>query len=119
MATYTANAAAVGTALVAAAGQITGITMAQPTATSDMTTPLTLVDQAAAPANAAAAAWPAHVLFSAPGAALMPGDKPNVPLTPGLTAPTWPRSLGTMKLTFSNGIFVASCPANMTFTITA
>jgi hypothetical protein len=118
MATYTANAAAVGTALVAAAGTISAITMAQPTANSDMTTPLILVDAAAAPASAAAAAFPPRTLFTGSGASLMPGNKPNVPLTPGVTVPTWPIGLG-VKGSFANGIFVQSCPANMTFTVTA
>lgn len=119
MATYTANAAAIGTALVAAAGTITGITMAQPTNTTDFATPLVLIDQAAAPADAAHAAFPAPTLFSSNVAGLMPGDKPGMPLTPGVTAPTWPRSLGSEKIAFAHGIFVASCPANATFVITA
>jgi hypothetical protein len=45
--------------------------------------------------------------------------RPGVPLTPGLTAPTWPKSLmGTTAIPFSSGCFVQSCPANVTFTVT-
>ena len=65
---------------------------------------------------------PSRVLFSANMLALkcMYEPRPNVPLTPGVTAPTWPKTLlgaGTVP-TFNNGCWVQSCPANMTFTVT-
>lgn len=118
MATYTANAAAVGTALVAAAGTITGMTMALPTGATDMNTPLVLVDQAAAPASAQAAELPAPTLFASSILGLMPDWTPGVAFTPGTTAPAWPMALG-LKASFAKGIFVQSCPAGATFTITA
>jgi hypothetical protein len=52
--------------------------------------------------------------------ACMNEPRPNVPLTPGLTAPTWPKALmGVNPIQFANGCFVQSCPANTTFTVTA
>jgi hypothetical protein len=46
--------------------------------------------------------------------------RPGIALTPGLTAPTWPKSIcpTTVIPSFTNGCFVQSCPANMTFTVT-
>ena len=65
---------------------------------------------------------PSRVIFSANMAALkcLLEPRPNVPLTPGVTAPTWPKTVmgaGTVP-TFNNGCWVQSCPANMTFTVT-
>ena len=65
---------------------------------------------------------PSRVIFSACMAALksMLEPRPSVPLTPGITAPTWPKALmssGTVPA-FNNGCWVQSCPANMTFTVT-
>jgi hypothetical protein len=47
--------------------------------------------------------------------------RPAVPLTPGITAPTWPKTLvpATTTLSFAKGLYIASCPANTTFTATA
>jgi hypothetical protein len=92
--------------------------MNQPTsASTDAVTQLVLVD--------AAAAWtgsppPPKVLFAANLTALtyLNEPKPGVALTPGTTAPTWPKSLGTVAIPFTNGCFVQSCPANVTFTVT-
>ena len=63
-----------------------------------------------------------RTIYSANMAALkcMLEPRPNVPLTPGVTAPTWPKTVmgaGTVP-TFNNGCWVQSCPANMTFTVT-
>jgi len=46
--------------------------------------------------------------------------RPNVPMTPGITAPTWPKSIlpAGVVPAFNNGCWVTSCPANMTFTVT-
>jgi hypothetical protein len=49
--------------------------------------------------------------------ACMNEPKPGLALTPGLTAPTWPKSLGIIAIPFTNGCFVQSCPANTTFTV--
>jgi hypothetical protein len=116
---HTVTSAAVGTALATGAGTITAFTMAQPTATStDESTPLTLVDAAAAPT---AISSPARTLFAASLRTLACEyePRPGIALTPGTTAPTWPKSLmGTMSIPFTNGCYVQSCPANTTFTVT-
>jgi hypothetical protein len=114
---YTVNAASVGTALVAVAGTISAFTLTQPTATAtDDLTPLTLVDAAAAPTPTS---LPPRVLYSASLRALACENepRPGVALTPGMTAPTWPKSLSSIPIPFSNGCFVKSCPANVTFTV--
>lgn len=117
---HTVNAAAVGTALATGAGTITAFTMAQPTsASTDDSTPLTLVDAAAAPTGTSS---PPRTLFSASlrTLAFVYEPRPGVALTPGTTAPTWPKTIvpaGTIP-SFTNGCFVQSCPANMTFTVT-
>jgi hypothetical protein len=115
---HTVTSASVGTALVTGAGTITGITMNQPTTTStDDSTPLTLLDVAVAPG----AGVFARPLFSASLRALASEyePRPGVALTPGITAPTWPKNLSSLVIPFANGLYVSSCPANMTFTVTA
>jgi hypothetical protein len=92
--------------------------MNQPGATAiDMYTPLTLLDLAAAPV----AGVPPKVIWSGCLAALeyMFEPKPNIPLTPSLTATAWPRSVTPLQMAFATGLYVASCPANVTFTVTA
>jgi hypothetical protein len=50
--------------------------------------------------------------------ACMNEPRPGIALTPGLTAPTWPKTLmGVTPIPFTNGCFVQSCPANTTFTV--
>jgi hypothetical protein len=113
------TSASVGTALVTGAGTMTVFTMTQPTATAtDLLTPLTLVDAATAPTPGS---LPPHVLFSANLEALacMNEPRPGVGLTPGMTAPTWPKTLTAITIPFTNGLFVQSCPANTTFSVTA
>jgi hypothetical protein len=115
---HTVTSASVGTALTVGAGTITAFTFTQPTSVStDDSTPLTLVDAAAAPTGISS---PPHVLYSANLKALacMNEPKPGVALTPGSTAPTWPKSLTAIVIAFTNGCFVQSCPANTTFTVT-
>lgn len=113
------TSASVGTALTSGAGTITAFTLTQPTATSvDDFTPLTLVDAAAAPTGPTP---PPRTLFSASLRALacLYEPRPGVGLTPGITAPTWPKTLmGATPIAFSNGCYVQSCPANVTFTVT-
>jgi hypothetical protein len=62
-----------------------------------------------------------HTLYSADQLALVCEyePRPGIALTPGLTAPTWPKNISSISIPFSNGLFVQSCPANMTFTVTA
>lgn len=116
---HTVTSASVGTALVTGAGTISAFTLTEPTSTStDDSTPLTLIDAAAAPTGAPPVP---HTLFSASLRALasMYEPRPGVALTPGLTAPTWPKTLmaATQAIPFTNGCFVQSCPANVTFTV--
>jgi hypothetical protein len=112
------TSASVGTALVTGPGTITGITMNQPTATStDMLTQLSLIDAAAAPGVGVTA----HVLYAVNLIALACENepRPGLALTPGLTAPTWPKAISSISIPFTNGLFVQSCPINTTFTVTA
>jgi hypothetical protein len=116
MATFTVNAAAIGTVLATGVGTITGLTITQPAvgAITDTVTPITLLDAAAAPIRFA------PTLFSATMAALafLWDQKPGMTLSPGLTPVTWPRSLGTFTTPRVNGVYVASCPAGVTLTLT-
>jgi hypothetical protein len=114
---YPVTSAQVGTALVAIAGTISAFTLTQPTVTSiDDSTQLVLVDAAAAPT---ASSPPPRTLYAASLRALacLNEPRPGVALTPGTTAPTWPKSLSSISIPFTNGCFVKSCPANVTFTV--
>ena len=115
---HTVTSASVSTALATAAGTISAFTMNQPTSSStDDTTQLVLVDAAAAPTGTSS---PPHILFAASLRALasMYDPKPGFGLTPGVTIPTWPKTLmGATPISFNNGCFVQSCPANLTFTV--
>jgi hypothetical protein len=118
---HTVTSASVGTALVTGAGTITAFTMTQPTsASTDDSTPLTLLDQAAVPVGPQP---PAKTLYSASLRALACEyePRPGVGLTPGMTAPTWPKTIvpAGIVIPFTNGLWVQSCPANTTFTVTA
>jgi hypothetical protein len=118
---HTVTSASVGTALATGAGTITAFTLTQPTATAvDDSTPLTLVDAAAVVAGPVP---PARTIFSASLRALacLNEPRPGVGLTPGMTAPTWPKNVlgpAAVSIPFTNGCFVQSCPANTTFTVT-
>lgn len=112
-----------GTLLAGATGtKITGLAVVQPTAASDFTTPLELIDQAAAPANAAAAALPPKTLFCGSLinytnlVAITPvGPDP----APGLVDPVWPKNLFQgADIPFSKGVWVRNCPAGLAFTLT-
>jgi len=116
----TINSAAVGTTPVTGAGAINLITVNQWTNTAtDLLTPMTLLDSNGPPA----AGVSPKVIFSANLTALacLFEPRPGMPLTPGVTAPTWPKTLvpATTTLSFTNGMYIASCPANTTFTATA
>jgi len=114
------TSANVGTKLATGADtKITGLTLAQPTASSDVNTPLTLLDAAAAPT--ASTGW-LKTLFSASLSTLsfVFGVKPTGPsMAPGLTAPAWPAGLvGVGPIPFTAGVYVASCPTGATFSLT-
>ena len=115
---HSVTSASVGTVLTTGAGTISAFTMNQPTATStDFSTPLVLVDAAAAPTPTSP---PPHTLYAANLTTLscMNEPRPGVGLTPGTTAPTWPKTLmSATPISFTNGCFVQSCPANTTFTV--
>ena len=119
MTVISVTTASIGTKLATVADtKITGLTVTQPTSTSDMTTPLTLIDAAAAPA---APVGFIRTLFNASMLAMtfVFGIKPNGPsMAPGLTAPTWPASVFSGNIPFTNGVFVTSCPAGMTYSLT-
>jgi|SRR5215469_12814437 len=113
------TSASVGTKLATGADtKITGLTLATPTAGFDAKTPLTLVDAAAAPTPTS---LPPHALFSADMSSLIPqafAFKPGGPsAAPGITAPASPYQLGGAG-SFTNGVFVQSCPAGATFSLT-
>ena len=109
------TSANVGTKLATAADtKITGMTITQPTASADLLTPFTLIDSAAAPTGAY------RTLYSAVHAAMafIFGYKPGVSLSPGLTAPTWPQTIDSYPISFTNGVFVLSCPVGITVSVT-
>jgi hypothetical protein len=109
------TSASVGTALATGAGTISAFTMNQPTSSSsDDITQLVLVDSAAIPTGAPKILWAANLQ----ALACMNEPRPGLPLTPGLTAPVWPKTLmSATPIQFTNGCFVQSCPANTTFTV--
>ena len=111
------TSASVGTKLATLTDtKITGLTVIQPTSATDMTTPLTFIDAAAAPA---APVGFFRTLYNASIAAMSVfGYKPGVTLSPGLTAPTWPMSIFSGNIPFTNGVFVTNCPAGATFSLT-
>jgi hypothetical protein len=114
---HTVTSASVGTVLLSGAGAITAFTMNQLTSAAvDIQTPLTLLDLGAAPT----ATDIPRTLFSGSLANFqcLYEPRPNIPLTPGLTAPTWPKSVSPGQITFAKGCYVASCPPNATFTVT-
>lgn len=110
MATYTVDSTHVGTALVSAAGTITAMTVAAAPTITDQATPVQITD---GPGG--------RSLFCATVAALafLFEPRPGVPLTPGITAPTFPRALMSGTQAFVNGLFVQSCPTGISITITA
>jgi hypothetical protein len=120
MTVSTITSASVGTKLATTTdAKVTGLTVAVPTSMADATTQLCLLDAAAAPALVG----PSAPLYAASLSDLTPvlfGIKPNIPLTPGMTAPAAPFSVGSFGTgrAFSNGVFVKSCPAGVTFSLT-
>ena len=118
MTVISVTTASIGTKLATVADtKITGLTVAQPTSATDMTTPLTFTDAAAAPTGTTGFI---RTLYNASVAAMsLFGYKPGVSLSPGLTAPAWPLAAITNgNIPFINGVFVTSCPAGVTFSLT-
>jgi hypothetical protein len=110
MVAYVVDSTKVGTALVSAAGAITSITVAAVPTTTDKDTQVRITDGLGGRTLVAATISALAALFE---------PRPGVPLTPGLTAPTFPRSLFTGSQAFANGLYVASCPTGMSFTVNA
>lgn len=97
------------------------LSLALPTSVADDRTPLTLVDANAAPT--AATLGYGRAIYSATLGTLLSflfGWKSGIAGTPGLTPPAWPMSLGPANMgnTFTKGIYVQSCPAGASFTLT-
>jgi hypothetical protein len=118
MTVVSVTTASIGTKLATAADtKITGLTVTQPSATADINTPLTFVDAAAAPTGTTGFV---RTLYNASLYALsfVFWFKPGTTLSPGLTAPTWPQAIVTGSIPFTNGVFVTSCPAGATFSLT-
>lgn len=117
MTTIAVTSANVGTKLATSTdAHITGITVNQPSANADILTPLTLVDAAVAPSAPKASLF----LASISDLSFIFKWKPNItPPTGMVTPPAFPMSLGNnMGTSFLNGLFVVSCPANVTFNVT-
>jgi len=112
------TSASVGTKLATTTDtKITGLTIATPSSMADARTPLVLVDAAAAPT---ATSSPPKALYAADLNTLAPiifAYRPGPSAPPGVTAPTSPWNLGGGG-NFTNGVFVVSCPANATFSLT-
>jgi hypothetical protein len=119
MTVSTVTSASAGTKLATTTDtHIVGMTMvALPTSMAD-TTPLVLLDAAVAPTGAV----PVAPILYAADLNNMVGQvttvKPNVPLTPGMTTPVAPFALGKFGNAFAKGVWVQSCPANVSFSLT-
>ena len=119
MTTVTVDSTKVGTKLATGADvKITGLTLAQPTSFNDDRTQLCLVDAAAAPTPTS---LPPRTLYAVDLTTLaaMNWYTPGITMAPGITGPTgkWPADLKGVG-SFSNGVFVKSCPAGTSFTLT-
>jgi hypothetical protein len=114
MGTFTVSSTQVGTALVTGPGTITALAAVSQPAQGDVRTQLELLDATGIPSSHA------RTLYAADLTSLLflLEPKPDPTLSPGLTAPTYPKSLGNISMPFSNGIYVKSCPANVQFSIT-
>jgi hypothetical protein len=112
MATYTVDNTKVGTSLVAAAGTMTALTVAVAPTITDKDAQVRITDGPGG-RNLFAATISALVFLFEP--------RPGVALTPGTTAPTFPRSVWPVSgsQAFANGLYVQSCPTGISLTVTA
>jgi hypothetical protein len=110
MVAYVVDSTKAGTSLVSAAGAITSITVAAVPTIMDQYTQICITD---GPGG--------RTLFAAIQSALvfLFEPRPGVGLTPGTTAPTFPRSLFTGSQAFANGLYVQSCPTGISVTVNA
>jgi hypothetical protein len=95
---------------VSAAGSISSITVAAVPTMTDTVTPVNITDGPGGRTLFCATLLALIYLFE---------PRPGVALTPGTTAPTFPRSLFTGAQAFAHGLYVQSCPAGATLTVNA
>lgn len=113
-AAHNVTSASAGTAIVTGAGTITSITLAALPVVTDGRTQLSLIDSADGS--------PGPTLFAADLQTLMNylvEPRPGVALTPGTTAPTWPKTIASLVTSFTRGLWVKSCPVGPTFVVNA
>ena len=109
---YPFTSANVGTSLTTVAGTISALSVTVLPTVTDKDTQICLTD-----GPNGRTIWAATIA----ALAFLWEPRPNVPLTPGITAPVYPRSLigaGT-TIPVSNGIYVKSCPANISMSVSA
>lgn len=110
MVAYTVDSTHVGTSLVAAAGTMTAMTVAAVPTITDKDTQVRITDGPGGRSLFAATISALSFLFE---------PKPGIALTPGTTAPAFPRNLFTGSQAFASGLYVASCPTGISLTVTA
>ena len=111
MTVYSVDSTKVGTSLVTGAGSLTAMAVTVLPTSNDQVTPVCITDGPGGPTIYSATMLAMSFLFE---------PRPNVALTPGTTAPTYPRALmGTHAVPFANGLYVQSCPANISLSLTA
>jgi hypothetical protein len=110
MVAYTVDSTHVGTSLVAAAGTVTAISVAAAPTITDKDTQVCITDGPTGRSLFAATISALMFLFE---------PRPGVALTPGTTAPVFPRSLFAGSQAFANGLYVQSCPPGISVTVTA
>jgi hypothetical protein len=118
MGNFSATSSELGTALVQAAGTLTGVSVVMPPSQADRVTPITFCDATSANYDP----YSSRTLFSAPLSALdfIYGTKPNIPGIPGAPAASPPGTIGgpNMNIPFSQGLYFKSCPAGVTINVT-
>jgi hypothetical protein len=109
---HTVTSASAGTAIVTGAGSIVSITVAALPNSQDMRTQLCLIDSTTGTGNLL---WAADLTVLE---AFLVEPRPGVSMSPGITAPTYPKTIGA-NIPFTTGLYVVSCPTSTTFTVTA
>jgi hypothetical protein len=118
MAANSVTSAQAGTAIVTGAGSIKALAVTVPlAANAEARVPLTMIDAA----TAAAQGTTLYSAYLSDLTSFLYATKPtSVPVTPG--GPTAPPAgtlmTGPATIPFTAGLFVKSCPANVTFTVT-
>lgn len=110
---HNVTSANTGTAILTGAGLLQSITIATLPANTDKT-PLALIDSADGS--------PGTNLFTIDLQTLVDflvEPRPGMPLTPGLAAPTYPKTIMGLPVQFFRGLWVQSCPVGPTFVVNA